>query len=212
MPNLKKKQSATRLPSHLQQRFLDMLPTIKQHASHRLRGVPRHEREELLAEAVALAFCMFATLAERGKINLAYPTPLATYACRQALFGCRAGGHLNVRDVTSRYCQQQKRVRVEPLERFDRQTGEWREAVVEDSRTPVADQAAFRCDFPAWLKTLTRRRRRIVEMLAGGEGTTKTAKRFKVSPGRISQLRRELHEAWQEFHGETVCAAAAGQS
>ena len=70
------------------------------------------------------------------------------------------------------------------------------EAVVEDYRTPVPDQAAFRCDFPQWLKTLTRRDRKIAETLASGEGTTQTAKRFKLSLGRISQLRRELHDAW----------------
>ena len=82
------------------------------------------------------------------------------------------------------------------------------EAVVEDYRTPVPDQAAFRCDFPEWLKTLTRRQRRIAETLASGEGTTKTAKRFKVSLGRISQLRRELHDGWCQFHGDSISSPA----
>ena len=45
---------------------------------------------------------------------------------------------------------------------------------------------------------------RIAEVLAAGEGTTKTAERFKVSPGRVSQLRRELHDAWQAFHGDPL--------
>jgi len=111
---------------------------------------------------------------------------------------------LNVNDVTSRHCQRRKGIRVQRLDRFDTKRGEWREAVVADHRTPVPDQAAFRCDFPEWLKTLTRRQRRIAETLASGEGTTKTAKRFKVSLGRISQLRRELHDAWCQFHGEPL--------
>ena len=55
----KPKKHSAQLPSHWQQRFLDMLPTIKLHAAHRLRRLPDHEREELLAEAIAIAFCMF---------------------------------------------------------------------------------------------------------------------------------------------------------
>ncbi len=210
MPKSKQKQSASRrLPSRMQQHFVSMLPAIQQQAAHRLRNYPQHEQEELMAEVVALAFCMFVTLAKRGRIDLAYPTPLAAYGCRQALTGRRAGASLNVNDVTSRHCQQRKRIRVERLDRFDTKRGEWREAIVEDHRTPVPDQAAFRCDFPEWLKTLTRRQRRIAETLASGEGTTKTAKRFKLSLGRISQLRRELHDAWCQFHGDPLQPTAA---
>ena len=209
MPKTKQKQSTSqRLPLRCQKRFVSMLPAIQQQAAHRLRNYPQHEQEELIAEVVALAFCMFAMLANRGRIDLAFPTPLAAYGCRQALTGRRAGASLNVNDVTSRHCQKRKRVRVERLDRFDTKRGEWREAIVADHRTPVPDQAAFRCDFPVWLKTLTRRQRRIAETLASGEGTTKTAKRFKVSLGRISQMRRELDDGWCQFHGEPISSPA----
>jgi len=205
MPNSQQTQSTTpRLPSRTQQRFVSMLPAIESQAAHRLRNYPQHEQEELIAEVVALSFCMFAMLAKRGRIDLAFPTPLAAYGCRQALAGRRAGASLNVNDVTSRHCQQKKHIRVERLDRFDTQHGEWREAVVADHRTPVPDQVAFRCDFPEWLQTLPRRHRQIAETLASGEGTTKTAKRFKVSLGRISQMRRELHDAWCKFHGDPL--------
>ena len=209
MPKTKQNKSTSqRLPLRCQKRFVSMLPAIQQQAAHRLRNYPQHEQEELIAEVVALAFCMFATLAKRGRIDLAYPSPLAAYGCRQALAGRRAGASLNVNDVTSRHCQQRKRIRVERLDRFDTKRGEWREAVVADHRTPIPDQAAFRCDFPEWLKTLTRRQRRIAEVLASGEGTTKTAKRFRLSLGRISQMRRELHDGWCQFHGESASSPA----
>ena len=210
MPKTKQNKSTTpRLPSRMQQHFVSMLPAIQQQAAHRLRNYPQHEQEELMAEVVALAFCMFVTLAKRGRIDLAYPTPLAAYGCRQALTGRRAGASLNVNDVTSRHCQRRKHIRVERLDRFDSKRGEWREAVVEDHRTPVPDQAAFRCDFPEWLKTLTHRDRQIAETLASGEGTTRTAKRFRLSLGRISQLRRELHDGWCQFHGDLLQPTAA---
>jgi hypothetical protein len=84
----------------------------------------------------------------------------------------------------------------------------WKDAWlrVAGSRTPVPDQVAFRCDFPAWLDRLPRRNRRIAEALSLGHTTGDVAKRFRVSPGRISQLRREMHKSWYEFHGESVAA------
>ena len=91
---------------------------------------------------------------------------------------------------------------VERLDHFDKEEDAWMEAVVEDHQTPVADQVAFRLDFPAWLRTQSRRNRRIAETLAIGHSTTQVAKRFHVSAGRISQKRQEFHKSWQEFRGE----------
>ena len=45
-----------------------------------------------------------------------------------------------------------------------------------------------------------------LEALATGETTKKAAKRFRVTPGRISQLRRELQQNWQDFQGEFAFA------
>ena len=49
---------------------------------------------------------------------------------------------------------------------------------------------------------------RIAESLAEGNRTLDVARRFKVSPGRISQIREEFRQSWDEFHGEPVDAAA----
>ena len=69
---------------------------------------------------------------------------------------------------------------------------------------PIPDQVSFRCDFPRWLETLAPRERRIADLLALGHSTKATAKRFGLSEGRISQLRRQMHESWQGFHGEVT--------
>jgi DNA-directed RNA polymerase specialized sigma subunit len=66
-----------------------------------------------------------------------------------------------------------------------------------------------RCDFSDWLKSLKRRDRRIAEVLAVGERTQNVAKRFKVSAGRVSQLRRELAESWRAFVGDEPAPEAA---
>lgn len=98
------------------------------------------------------------------------------------------------------------------MDRFDKEAGEWIEAVVEDHRTPVPEQVAFRCDFPAWLETLPRRNRPIAEALAVGHTTSAVARRFKVSPGLVFQLRDELRQSWLAFHGEVNSRARAQEA
>jgi hypothetical protein len=58
---------------------------------------------------------------------------------------------------------------------------------------------ASRLDFPRWRASLRRRDRKILDALAGGERTADAARRFRISPGRVSQLRREFEEGWEQF-------------
>jgi hypothetical protein len=63
------------------------------------------------------------------------------------------------------------------------------------------EQAAFRIDFPAWLGTFDSRRRDILLDMALGWQTQELAKKYGVSAGRISQMRREAATDWDAFHG-----------
>ena len=189
-----------------QEKFVAMLPAIQEHAAYRFRHRPYEEREDLVAEAVALACVMFARLVERGKLG--YATPLAVYACRQVAVGRRLGSPMNVNDVTSTYCRRHKGVFVQRLDRYDVQDGEWREIVVEDRYSTPADIAVTRIDFAAWLESLPRRQRKIAETLAVGESTGRTARVFHISAGRVSQIRRELYDAWEKFQGEPLSSPA----
>jgi hypothetical protein len=71
----------------------------------------------------------------------------------------------------------------------------------------VDEQVAFRLDFPAWLLTLARRDRRLVEGMALGHRTADLARRFRLSAGRVSQMRREFKQDWDRF---TAPGDAAG--
>ena len=189
--------------------FVTMLPTIVAHARIAFRFRTPEAREDAVAECVANALVAYARLVELGKENLAFPTPLAMFAVRQYRDGRRVGSRSNVNEVLSQYAQRRKRFNVASLDKYDESEDAWTEAIVEDYRTPVADQVQFRCDFPAWLNTLSRRDRRIALRLAHSENTGEVARRFKVSAGRVSQLRRELAQSWEEFTGETDGDAAA---
>jgi len=69
----------------------------------------------------------------------------------------------------------------------------------EDRSATPAEVATARMDIRAWLETLTPRNREIASLLAVGESTCETAKRFGLSSGRISQLRGELCGSWEKF-------------
>ena len=181
--------------------FSRMLPTICRYARISFRHL--HEaREEAVQAVVCNACAAIARLAELGKLDLAYATVLAHFGVAQVRGGRMTGGHLNCKDISSPYCQRRKNVIVERLDKFDEEENGWKEAVVEDPHTPVFDQVWFRCDFPAWLKTLSRRNRKIALKLAVGEQTSRVSRQHRISAGRVSQLRRELHDNWLQFHGE----------
>jgi len=184
--------------------FLQMLPTIRQVAHISFRHLHGDTYDDAVEEVIANACVAYKRLVDLGKTDVAYPTVLARFAVAQRNEGRRVGGRLCVRDVSSPYAQKRKGIVVERLDHFDDEEGEWIEAVVEDYRTPVAEQAAFRCDFPVWLDSQAKRKRRIAEALAIGTRNKEVARRFRLSRGRISQLRREFHASWQDFHGEVV--------
>jgi hypothetical protein len=186
--------------------FLAMLPTINRYAELAFRDLQGDNRDDAIQEVIANTCVAFARLVKQGRTEKAFPTVLARYAIAQVREGRQVGSSWNVRDVLSRRAQHQKRFTVERLDRWE-WDDRWSEAILEDPRTPVFDQVWFRIDFPEWLSRLSFRDRRVAESLAMGDTTRHVAQRFNVSAGRISQLRRELHDSWQRFHGEIPLAA-----
>jgi hypothetical protein len=187
-----------------------MLPKIKAYAKFSFRHLKPEAREEAVEETVANAWQAFVRLVEQEKTDVAFPTVLARYGVRQVKDGRKVGGSLNVKDVSSKYCQDNKQVKVERLDRFDEQEGHWEQAVIEDTRNaPVPEIVAFRLDFADWLDSLTRRNKRIAEYLSLGHRTSTAARKFKVSQGRISQLRKEFAAHWKRFIGEDFGPATA---
>ena len=189
--------------------FLAMLPVIRSYARSAFAGRDPEARQELVQEVISNAMMAYVRLFQQGRVALAYPTVLAMYGIAQVREGRRVGGKLNVKDVTSVHCQRQKGVVVERLDHFDEEENSWREILIEDRRAGPADTAIVRIDFGTWLQVLPRRLRRIAEMLAMGETTGATARKFSVSAARISQIRTELKRAWERFRGDQPVPATA---
>ena len=189
-------------PPGWHKRFLAMVPTIIQRAQFALRDGPGEPREDLVAEAVANCLVAYVRLVRRGKESVAYPTVLAMYAIRQIRVGRRVGKKINTHDVYAQQAQSKGGYRLKQLGSPRDHRGGWQEQLVDNRQTSILDQVAFRIDFPAWLNTLPSRDRKIVDDLAIGERTGDVARKYGVSAGRISQLRRELRMSWEEFIGD----------
>ena len=186
-------------------KFVSLLPAIQEQARYAFRNEKPEYRQELTAEVIANCWAAFVRLVERGLIDVVYPTPLAGYAIKQVRDGRRVGAKLNVLDISSEYAQRLKQITVERLDLYDEQKGEWREVLVEDHHAGPAETAAARIDIGEWFDRLPKHKRRVAQTLATGETTKRTARKFRVSPGRISQTRRELETTWAEFQGEPEC-------
>ncbi len=182
--------------------FLALLPQIVQHAKFAFRHLRGEARQDAIQETIANALVAFVALVRRGKMSIAYPTVLARYAVAQIKDGRRVGNALNCHEVLSPYAQRLKRFTVDRLDHFDPEDQKWCEVLVEDRHAGPDEIARTRIDFSDWLDSLKRRDRRVAEFLAQGESTSSAARRFRVSAGRISQLRRELAANYRAFVGD----------
>jgi hypothetical protein len=181
--------------------FLAILPQIRRQASLAFRCLRGEAREDLICEVIANAYCSWVSLVQQGRGQIARPTPLAKYALRQVRAGRRIGSRLNSHELLSPYARRIRGFTIERLHGPDESSGAWSQRLVEDRRAGPAETAAARLDLAHWLGTLSPRNRRIAKVLAAGETTGAVARRFGLSPGRVSQLRAMFRSDWERFQG-----------
>lgn len=192
-----------------QSNFLVVLPAVETHASIQFRRLKPEARAEAMAETVARAFVEYGCLAQRHRLAHAYPGSLATFAVQRVREHRQVGGHRNCRDVLNPLTHKKKGISVASLTPWDGALGAWRDLLLESRRVSPADQACFNLDFQAWLRTWPSRHRQIIAALAAGHGTLAVARKFGVSEGRVSQLRRRYEASWQQFQGTDNMTRAA---
>ncbi|MGE3978923.1 MAG: helix-turn-helix domain-containing protein [Nitrospira sp.] len=181
--------------------FLAALPRIALHARISFRQIRCSEtKSDCISEVTSLCWKWWLRILHLGKDPSTFVSTIADYAVRAVRSGRRLCGTEKAKDVLSPSAQRRHNFTVQRLPDFATLTGnELTEALHDNTRSSVPDQVQFRMDFPAWLVTHTARNRKIVVEMAKGERTQVLARKFGVSPARVSQLRRELHEGWQKF-------------
>ena len=185
-----------------QSSFVAMLPKIEQKLRLAFCRLQPEAREDAIEEAVVHSLLAYVRLHEQGRAEVATPSSLAWYSSHQVKCGRPAAGRMNGKDPMSRYAQIGNGIQT------DRQPNNWIDAIVEDKRAAVADQVAAKMDFGAWFATLPQRMKEIAKDLAFGCSTSEVGKKYGLTPGRISQLRRMLEESWAAFQQEAVAAVA----
>jgi hypothetical protein len=212
----------TELTSNLHERFLLLLPKIEVHGQIHFRHLAPQHKDEIFQEMRALAWKWFLRLSRRGKDAAAFLVTFNSYLTKAIKCGRRITGQEKAKDVMCQRTQRRHGFRVQPLPStrasFEGLYAEvhgqhehdaFEDQLKENTVTPIPDQAAFRIDWPAWMKTRAARDRQIIHQLANGEQGRDISRRFGLSPARVSQLRSEFHQDWERFCGMDEVAATA---
>jgi hypothetical protein len=199
------------VPGWHEQFLVHVLPVVQSIGRIRFRNLPASESEEAAAEAVAAALVNFVHLLQRGSNPILFAKRLALVAVLRVLQGRLACSPDSSSDVLSRQAKQQHGFAVESLSAARPTRDGWESALVENRRVTPADTAVSRLDFADWLGRMKHRRRQVAETLAAGYRTEEVAELFRLSPARVSQMRREFESSWREFqrdaHEEQMWAA-----
>jgi hypothetical protein len=191
--------------ARLQAAFLDLvLPRVLSHGRVYFRHLRSAElKEEYIAEMVALTWRWHLRLAERGKDATRFPTALATFAARAVRSGRRLAGMDRARDALSALARQRHGFTVGKLPDCSTLDGSpLDEALHDNTKSPPDQQAMFRIDFPSWRASRNDRDRLVLDDLMLGERTLDVAGKYGLSPGRVSQLRREFLLDWRRYCDE----------
>jgi len=197
--------------------FLALLPRIETHARVVFRGLPAADREDAIAEAVASAYVAYRRLRDRGiDPARAFPSMMASYAVLQVKDGRLVGNRRSSKDILSPRAQRKHGFHVESLPIATRRSHEqvhaklsvqreldvFEERLHENRRTPVPEQAAFRIDWPEFMRSLTDRDRRLAKFLSLGNSAKRAAEKFRLSQGRVTQLRQGWCREWRVRQGD----------
>jgi hypothetical protein len=199
--------------------FLEIHLRIELHAKISFRHLRCPGRKaDAVQETLAVAWQWFLKAVEKGKDVNEFVSALASYAVRHVRSGRRLVCSEKAKDVLSALAQQRHHFKVEPLNCSTRRDHEtlyadphgqdeldgYEERLRDNTVTPPPDAAAFRIDFPAWLSQLGPRNREIAQDMAMDLATQELARKYRVSPARISQMRREFWRDWGLFHRQPV--------
>jgi hypothetical protein len=196
--------------------FLLILPRVELHGRIFFRHLCPDRRADAVQEMRALGWQWFLRLAERGRDPADFLTGFVTRLAWAVNSGRRLAGMARAKDVLNAATQRRHGFHVERLPSTTQASHErlyaevqgqelhdaFEERLRDNTITPVLDQVIFRIDWPAFLRTLTGRERRLIRAMARNERTLDLSRQFEVSPARIAQLRREFFEGWRRFCGE----------
>jgi hypothetical protein len=201
MNALQPRSASTPSLAELHAGFLSILPRIQTHGQVSFRHLKcQHRKADSIQEMIAVSWKWYLRATQQGKDVLSFASALATFAARHGKNGRKLCGQDRGKDALSPLAQHRHGFTTAPLPAGSSLHGNvFDEALKDNTRSPVAEQVAFRLDYPVWLNSLSERDRRVCEDLMLGERTGEVAGRYGLTAGRVSQLRRQFLEGWRRF-------------
>jgi DNA-directed RNA polymerase specialized sigma24 family protein len=196
----------------LGQLFTEALPEILRYVGMAQRGVMcQADRDDRRAVLLARAWQSFLALARRGEPILPVLRQIAWSAALSSLSGKSFAGGFSARDPMSPLCKFRHGITWKALDSLaaeyarrlqadgagERQACACLEALRDRKGANPADRAEVKIDFLHLLSSRPAKLRTLLLFLSEGYSTQEAARVFRLSPSRISQIRRAFMEAWQ---------------
>ena len=181
-------------------KFLELMPAITTMAKAAFKNCNSDKQDDALQSVLVASYWSVRQLAKNGRLNEAFSTPIGWFAIKAYRSGRVGGVPMNSTDALAESTRARKRVHIESYNNHGRIKKGWGEIFMTDGRVNVAKEVCFKIDYEGWIDTLQDRQRQMLEGMIAGDTTSELAEKFRVSPGRISQIRRELVESWKNYH------------
>ena len=194
-----------------------LLPRLQQHGQIYFRDLKcPGQKQDAIQEMLALAWKWLLRLHERGKDITCFPMVFVYLVARAVQNGRKLCGQASAKDVLNPSAQRRHDFTVEALPsstcralddiyaivRGQQALDAYEDRLRDNTVTPPPEAAAFRIDFPRFLRELSERDRQMAMFLSLGHSAKKAAHRFGLSPGRVTQLRQQWCQHWRRWQGE----------
>jgi len=170
-----------------------VLPVVRAYAYRACAGYNAEYREDFIAEAVSAAFVSFASLLKRGCASRVTAGRLAYFAVKHVRSGRHVGGSQNGAKDAMTPRNGRSPVRFGTIDDLPYVL---HHALVDNTRSPVPEQAAFRIDFSTFLAEQPEKKQKVAVLLAQGHRGKDVATMVGITPGRVTQIRQELDCEW----------------
>ena len=186
-----------------QRDFAAALPKMRAVMRFRLRGVRGERKDELIAEATALAWANYLQVLRDGRDPEPLISKMAHFAAMHAYRGGHLAGQERINDAMSRTAKDKRGVRVQALPFSDEEEvhPELLSALRDHREASPADEAASRIDHEERRKLWTDREREIADEMQAGFNTADVARKRGVSRTRIWQQREDMKAKAEQGEG-----------
>jgi len=146
------------------------------------------------------AFINIRQLAEQGRLDEARASPIARFAIAAYRCGRCGGLPQNSTDIFADRCRFLGRSVIKYTGVTDAFAAE---IVKPHMQSSVFRQVSFKIDFfESWHAELSDSDKRFIRDLGMGDTPGEVAVKYRISPSRVSQIRRRLADSWYEFISE----------